>query len=194
MKNEELSLRTKEKLSTALKAAMEKKPLSKVTVSELIKACNINRNTFYYHFDDVYALLKWMLEQEAIEVVKKIDLLVNTEEAIRFVLDYVDKNQHIIACAYDSMGHEELKRFFYTDMSDIVKGVIDECERELAVKADPRYKEFLTMFYTEAFANSLIHNLKNPGQWEREELIQNLLMICQVSMHEMLKANTNRAC
>lgn len=28
--------------------------------------------TFYYHFEDIYALLKWMLEAEAIEVVKKV--------------------------------------------------------------------------------------------------------------------------
>ena len=112
MRNEEMSLLTKQKLASSLKKAMEKKPLSKVTVSELIKDCNINRNTFYYHFSDIYDLLKWTLEQEAIEVVKKIDLLVDTEEAIRFVMDYVDHNYHIINCAYDSMGQEEMKRFF----------------------------------------------------------------------------------
>ena len=111
MKNEEISLQTKKKLAQSLKKAMEKKPLSKVTVSELIKDCNINRNTFYYHFSDIYDLLKWMFEQDAIEVIKKIDLLVDAEEAFRFVADYVDDNRHIINCAYDSMGHEETKRF-----------------------------------------------------------------------------------
>ena len=50
MKNEEISLQTKKALSQSLKKAMEKKPFSKITVSELIKDCNINRNTFYYHF------------------------------------------------------------------------------------------------------------------------------------------------
>lgn len=91
MTNEELSLRTKQMLADALKAAMKTKKLSKVTVSELISACNINRKTFYYHFQDIYALLKWTLEQEAIDVIKKFDLIVNTEEAIRFVMDYAEK-------------------------------------------------------------------------------------------------------
>ena len=112
MTNEELSLRTKQSLAAALKKAMAKKPLSKITVSELVTTCNINRKTFYYHFTDIYDLLKWMMEQDAIEVVKNFDLLVNTEEAIRFVMDYVDQNHHIINCAYDSMGREEIKRFF----------------------------------------------------------------------------------
>ncbi|WP_295208123.1 TetR family transcriptional regulator [Ruminococcus sp.] len=39
------------------------KPLSKITVSEIVADCNINRKTFYYHFEDVQSLLKWTLEQ-----------------------------------------------------------------------------------------------------------------------------------
>ena len=115
MTNEELSLKTKRALAAALKKSMGKKPLSKITVSELIAECNVNRKTFYYHFQDIYDLLKWMFDQEAIEIVKNFDLIVNTEEAIRFVMDYVEENKHIINCAYDSMGHEAIKQFFYAD-------------------------------------------------------------------------------
>lgn len=112
MKHEVTSLNTKKTLAESLKKAMRTKPLSKITVSEIIKDCGVNRKTFYYHFEDIYALLKWMLEQEAIEVVKNFDLLVNPEEALAFVIDYVDANKHIINCAYDSMGRDEMKRFF----------------------------------------------------------------------------------
>ena len=71
MKNEEISLNTKKMLTESLKKTMLKKPLSKITVSELIQDCGINRNTFYYYFANIYDLLKWMLEQEAIEVDRK---------------------------------------------------------------------------------------------------------------------------
>ena len=53
-----------------------------------------------------------MLEQEAIDVVKNFDLVVDTEEALRFVMEYADENKHIINGAVDSMGYEEIKRFF----------------------------------------------------------------------------------
>lgn len=97
MKHEITSLNTKKTLAASLKKAMEKKPLSKITVSEIITDCGVNRKTFYYHFQDIYALLKWMLEEEAIEVVKQFDLLVDYREAILFVLDYVKKTS--ICCA-----------------------------------------------------------------------------------------------
>ncbi len=62
MKHEITALNTKKALAASLKRCMEKKPLSKITVSELIADCGVNRKTFYYHFEDIYGLLKWMLE------------------------------------------------------------------------------------------------------------------------------------
>ena len=96
MKHEITKLKTKKMLSASLKKCMEKKSLSKVTVSEIIADCGVNRKTFYYHFENIYALLKWTLEAEAIDIVKQMDLVINTEEAISFVMDYVEENKHLI--------------------------------------------------------------------------------------------------
>ena len=87
MKHEISSMQTKKALAAALKKLAREKPFSKITVREIISVSGFNRNTFYYHFEDVYALLKWMLEQEAIEVVKQFDLIAGYEEAILFVMD-----------------------------------------------------------------------------------------------------------
>lgn len=92
MKYEITSLNTKKLFAEALKKIILQKSFSKVTVSELIRECGVNRKTFYYHFSDVYDLLKWTLEQEAIDVVKNFDLIIDYEEAILFVMDYIEKN------------------------------------------------------------------------------------------------------
>lgn len=193
MTNEELSLKTKKSLAAALKKAMETKKLSKITVSELITECNVNRKTFYYHFEDIYALLKWMLEEEAIEVVKQFDMVVNTEEAFRFVMDYVEENKHIINCAYDSMGHEELKRFFYTDFNSILFGAIKNGEDKLGISLDEPFEEFLARFYTEAAAGILIDWIKNRVSQDRETVLQNLLLIYRVSIPAILKEKATQS-
>ena len=112
MKPEVTTYNTKKALADALKRAMRNKPFSKITVSEIIQDCGVNRKTFYYHFQDIYALLKWVLDEEAIQVVRHFDLLENYEDAIRFVMDYVHKNDFIANCVRDSASREEMKRFF----------------------------------------------------------------------------------
>lgn len=192
MTNEEMSLNTKRALAAALKKAMEKKTLSKVTVSELIAECNINRKTFYYHFGNIYELLKWTLEQEAIEVVKNFDFIVNTEEAIRFAANYVEENKHILNCAYDSMGHDEIKRFLYTDLFSVIRNVIDDGEMTMQLQVNKNFKDFISAFFTEACAGMIIDFIKYRDKYDKETLIQNIVLTCRVSIPNILKAEAEK--
>lgn len=189
MTNEELSLKTKQSLAQALKQQMKHKQLSKITITELCDICQINRKTFYYHFEDIYDLLKWTLEQEAVEVVKNFDLVVNTEEALRFVMAYADENKDIINSALDSMGHEEIQRFFYNDLFNVIYGAIEEGEYDLKIVVDPQFKNFLAAFYTEASAGILIEWVKNRMKQDKETVIKSLLSIYTVSIPAVLLEN-----
>lgn len=189
MKQKEATLKTKLALANALKAKMMKKSFSKITVSELIEACDINRKTFYYHFEDIHALLKWTLEQDAIEVLKGFDLLVNAEEAINFVLDYIEENGYFVNCAYDSVGYSELKRFLYTDILEIFTNTIENGAKRLGISVDANFIRFLADFYTEALAGMILSMLQGITHYKREEIVQNVMLICNVSMPQVLIAH-----
>lgn len=185
MKHEVTTYQTKRLIADALKTLMHSKPFSKITVSEIIAACKINRKTFYYHFADIFALLKWTLEEEAIEVVRHFDLLVDYEEAIRFVMRYVDENDYMISCAYDSIGREEMKRFFYNDFVGVVTSVIDAAEARLEKKVDPAFKEYVAQFYTEALAGMLINWVKEQDKHDRNRVAGYLASIIGAALKSM---------
>lgn len=187
MRHEVTSYHTKKALAQSLKKAMNAKALSKITVSEIVNDCGVNRKTFYYHFEDIYALLKWMLEEEAIEVVKSFDLLVNPEEALTFVMDYVDDNKHILNCAYDSMGREGMKRFFLADFCGVVGSIIDSIEADLGTPVPEDFKAFLTTFYTEALSGMLINYFQDKERRSRQELMEYILFILKNSIPNLLR-------
>ena len=56
---------TKRALVASLKNQLLKKPLDKVTISDITDDCGISRMTFYYHFKDIYDLIEWAFEEEA---------------------------------------------------------------------------------------------------------------------------------
>ena len=56
--------RTKQRLSRALKELLRKKPLDQIRVRELTELCGLRRQSFYYHFKDVYDLFDWSVRQE----------------------------------------------------------------------------------------------------------------------------------
>lgn len=182
MKHEVTSYNTKKLISNTLKAIMRTKPFSKITVSEIIAACKINRKTFYYHFEDIFALLKWMFDEEAIEVVRQFDLLVDYEASIRFVMQYVDENDYIISCVYDSLGREAMKHFFYADFVGMVTSVIDAAVARLNKRIDPAFKEYVAKFYSEALAGMLIDWAKERDKHDREEIVGYLTSIIGLAL------------
>ena len=51
---------TQKQLETAMKALIAKKNLDSITVQELSDAANVNKKTFYYHFQNMSDFLSWM--------------------------------------------------------------------------------------------------------------------------------------
>lgn len=182
MTHEETSLRTKKALCQSLKNLMKHKAFSKITVSELIRDCNVNRKTFYYHFQDIYDLLKWMLEQEAFEVVKHFDLNTDYEEAFLFVVDYVEQNAFFLNCIYDSIGREELKRFICQDFIGIMETFIRSTEKKLHVTITDDFRSFLCSFYTEGLAGMIINLFQNPDIFSKEQLTEYLSIMIRYSI------------
>lgn len=58
------SEKTKLKMAEALKRLVPVIPFEKITVSDITNECGIHRQTFYYHFQDKYELLDWLLYNE----------------------------------------------------------------------------------------------------------------------------------
>ena len=170
MKHTEQSLQTKQELSAALKKLMESKPINRITIRELVESCGVNRKTFYYHFEDIYALLKWTLEQEALSLFDKYDLVHDNSKALEFVLDYVGENLAMLQNIVRSIGRSELGRFFFKDIYQPVYKLVCEVEQLRGLHVEEGYKAFLSKFLTEAVAGILLDCIERDALDDRQRL------------------------
>lgn len=177
MKYEVTTYNTKKMFADALKQAMAHKPFSRITVSEIVKACGVNRKTFYYHFEDIYALLMWIFKEEAIDAVRNFDLTTQHREALLFVMDYVEQNNYLINCAYDSLGRDQLRTFLYSDFISVTTALMSQVEELFDQKLEPSFREYLAKFYAEALAGVLIDWIKHRNDLNREETADYIIRI-----------------
>lgn len=187
MTHEEKKYATMLALSESLKRQMADKPVSKVSVSELVRDCHINRKTFYYHFADVSALLQWTLEAEAVGIVRQFDLYEDCADAIRYVMTYIEQNPHILNCVQDSVGREGLKTFFAVDFYDLLLTLIRGAEAQLRLQVPGQFKEFLVILYTEGIAGMLIEWIKVHEIAGKEQTVKNLALYLETALPEVLK-------
>ena len=62
---------TKKALAESLKKLLSKNKLNKITIKEITEDCGVNRQTFYYHFKDIYDLLEWIYKNEVIQEIEE---------------------------------------------------------------------------------------------------------------------------
>ena len=175
MTKEELSLLTKKQLASALKKAMLKKSFSSITVSELVQECNINRKTFYYHFKDIYDLLKWTLEVDEAELITKMYAQGDYSTCIEYLMDHIEKNRYLITCASNSMGQIGLRRMFETDFIKLTEQIIERGEEKLGYQLDGERKEFLVRFYAYGTATIILDWMNKKNFTNRETTTKHLL-------------------
>lgn len=65
-------MNAKHDLAEALCQLLETKTLEKITVKDIVARCGVNRQTFYYHFHDVYDLMRWIFEREAANLAQTV--------------------------------------------------------------------------------------------------------------------------
>lgn len=188
MRSEVNSYNTKMLLANTLKDLLEKKSFSKVTVTEIITLSKVNRNTFYYHFEDIYDLLRWLLEQEAINIVKDYDSKDEIDMAINFTLSYIEKNRSFLKNILFSVGEKDLRRFFSKDFREIIGNFIKIDEEELGIKIDDQYRNVLTMYLTEAIAGLLIESLNKKYEISNAKISSYIKTISTSSIKASLMA------
>lgn len=165
------SEKTKQQLANHLKKLMEKKPLEKISVQEVTERAELNRQTFYYHFDNIYDLLKWTLEREAIELLYDRQEESLREEGLRDFLLYLENNRAFAQNAVYSLGRDEFNRLFHREVYEIIGNVVQQFEEALCHK-DEKYLAFLTHYYTIALAETAISWLQGEIDYSVEEVIQ----------------------
>ena len=61
----------KSKIADTLNELLQHKTLDKITVKELVDACNISRQSFYYHFQDIMDVIEWYQDQSLKRSIEK---------------------------------------------------------------------------------------------------------------------------
>lgn len=165
------SAATRRDISEALKALMLQKPLDKITIGEIMDACGMRRQHFYYYFTDIYDLLRWTFEEEALQLRREQSGDLPWQEGLLQLFHYIADHRAICLCALDSLGREYLKQLFETDISGIVRRTVDRLARENGFPENAAMEDTAVRFLTLALAGVMESWLRGELTQTPEELI-----------------------
>lgn len=179
---------TKLLMADALKRLIKNHPFSKITVQDIVNECNINRNTFYYHFENNYDLLYFAYEQEVKNIVNSFQSANATlPQAMDFVLDYIDKNIPLCQCAYESLGEQQLKIIFEKDLLYFVRATLDYFAQESTNKFSEDFKSFVGFSFTNLLSSQIIWYIRHNNDLDKEVFRQCLQTFFTASLKSVME-------
>ena len=115
---------TKRALAEALKNRLSKTTVKNITIKDLTDDCGLNRQTFYYHFSDIYELMEWIFVDETNKILKADYMDYDIRTILEKTFDYVQSNEKLILHAYKSTDKSLLDNFLKGWIRPIVTGII----------------------------------------------------------------------
>ena len=115
------------------------KQLDKITVKDITDKCGISRNTFYYHYQDIYQVLKAYVQYSAEHV---IELMVEDEgedgKAGLKEIRYLEANRELLCNLYRSAANEEVRNCLQSASQIIFDRLIESVSQGMEVQAEDK--------------------------------------------------------
>lgn len=177
---------TKRALVASLKNQLLKKPLDKVTISDITDDCGISRMTFYYHFKDIYDLIEWAFEEEASRILEGKKDYDTWQQGYLRIFEDLNANKPFIMNVYRSISREKVENYLYRITYDLLIHVINEKAKGMNVRDED--KKFLANFYKYAFVGLVLDWIKHDMKDDPNIIVADL----SVAIHGSVSAALGR--
>jgi len=175
---------TKRALEQSLKNLLLKKPLTKITVSDIADDCGINRMTFYYHFKDIYDLVEWSCLEDAKRALDEKKTYDTWQQGLLQIFEAVQQNKPFILNVYRCVHREQVEKYLQPLVDELLIGVIEEKANGMTVRDED--KQFIAQAYGYMFIGLMLDWIKDNMREDPQQIVDRLNRLIKGSLSAAL--------
>ena len=112
---------TKQAIMQGFWELLEQRPLSQITVKDIAGHCGINRNSFYYHFQDIPALIEEIVMAQANGIIARYPTIDSMETCLLATLEFARENRRAMLHIYNSVNRALYEQFLWQVCESVVR-------------------------------------------------------------------------
>ena len=176
---------TKKAIKQTFMDLLNRKPLNKITVKDIAEECGINRNSFYYHYNDIPSLLEEIFTEEAEQLVAVQTESNSIYEHLIFAVDFAIENKAAVYHIYNSANREMFEKYLEKISNKAVSTYISEVCRDYEVSdAD---KSALVLYYKCLLIGFVIDWLSSNMTYDLRAQLKRICTLFDGAMYNAIK-------
>ena len=154
---------TREAIKATFIRFLEERQFSDITVKSIVEECGINRNSFYYHFQDLPSLLEEIIREESDAVIKKYSSVNSIVECFDAIEEFASNRKKAIMHIYRSVSRDVFERYLMKTSEYFLSRYIDALAEsgEIDPSLISRNKSLIVGYYKCLFFGVIIEWLEN---------------------------------
>ena len=116
---------TKQLIRDSFIKLLNEKPFSKITVRDIVDDCGVNRNTFYYYFQDLPQLLESIVNEEADRLIQERRSVGSIEDCLDAVIGFALENRKAVMHIYRSVNRDIYERYQWRVCEHVTATYVD---------------------------------------------------------------------
>ena len=175
---------TRQAIMYSLLKLLQEKSIDKITVKDICELCEINRNTFYYYYSDIYQVLEELLKFETEESLKEDQKYESFYEDFLKRYHLIIEYKKAVYNLYNSKNRDLILKYFQDITEDFVeKYVYKEVKGK---KLLPEDIKFIIDFYSSSMIGNIFRWMRKGMQEKQEQLIYKLSVSYQATIKVLI--------
>lgn len=116
---------TRKAIRNSFVKLLNERPLSQITVRDIVDDCGVNRNTFYYYFQDLPHLLESIVDEEAQRIISEYPTIESVEECLNAIIGFALDNRKAVMHIYNSANRDIYEQHQWRACEHIVTIYVD---------------------------------------------------------------------
>ena len=163
---------TKNAIRLAFIQLLNERSLDKISIKDIAEKSAVNRNTFYYYYADIFALVEDILQLEAQDFQAKMRRYDSWQDAFRDATAFAAQNKRAVYHLYNSGNQEIIRRYYHkVILAAMTSYIRDQAE---GLEADEADIMVLSEFYSAALSGLTALWLQNGMKYDVDAYIDHL--------------------
>lgn len=175
---------TRQAIMYSLLKLLQEKSIDKITVKDICELCEINRNTFYYYYSDIYQVLEELLKFETEKSLKEDQKYESFYEDFLKRYHLIIEYKKAVYNLYNSKNRDLILKYFQDITEDFVeKYVYKEVKGKKLLSEDIK---FIIDFYSSSMIGNIFRWMHKGMQEKQEQLIYKLSVSYQATIKALI--------
>ncbi len=167
-----MSNSTKNAIKASVIKLIGERPLSKITVKEIAADCGINRNSFYYHYQDVPSLIEEIVRDDVDRIINMYPTVDSFEKCLDIAFEFMNGNRRAALHIYNSVNRDIFDNYLWRMCKYVVETYFDTAFCNKRIKQND--KNVLIRFYMCLMFGEIIGWLQNGMEGDIAEFNKHL--------------------